>query len=192
MGFFQELVRRTGFPMVCHDNGGMFTWGNQTARSRIASVKAWAQDPAGPVYAKAGKVLLVGGSMGGVVMYNYAKEFIAQVAAIVALIPVTDLQDLVANNRGGYASSIQTAYGVGAGNVADADNPAKNTAVLSQVPISIYHASDDPICIASTITAFAAATGAQRVDVGALGHTNDAIYYCDHEAAAAFLLANAP
>lgn len=183
-----DIVRKTGFPVISTDMGGLFTWGNSSARTGVANAKAYGQ---GSLWgAKSGQIILVGGSMGACVAFNYAKDNLANVIAMVGVIPVTDLEDIRVNNRGGYKTSIEAAYGLnGSTSVAAADNPAQNTATkYGTTPYVAWYAADDAIVTASTVTAFASAIGGTAYNVGSVGHSNAAVLGVDTDVLAAFLL----
>lgn len=155
------------YPMVSVDSGvwaqGGITdsnsWGNTNAQTRVGQAITWLQ-AAGGGGAKTGKVILFGISMGHAVSMNYAQANSANVQAILAVLPVNDLDDIRDNNRGSYQSSISTAWGTGAwisaGNPAlpAAANPAKTTnqTNLGAIPQRLYYASDDAICMPATVT----------------------------------------
>ena len=161
------------FPVLSVEAGGLTPWGNSTAVARVGDAVTYLQGTRG---AKAGTVLLVGASMGAVTALNYARANPTLVGAVVGLIPALDLDDIVTNNRGGGAASVNTAYGTyNEGTHGATYNPATYASTFT-IPTRLYYASDDTTCIPSTITVFdAACASATAVSVGALGHTQAAI-----------------
>lgn len=167
-----ELARN--FPMVVPDLGGGQTWGNDTAINAVGQARTFLHGAGG---AKAGKDVLVGVSMGFLAAMNYARAFPGNVAGVVGILPVSDLNDIVTNNRGGFAGNVHAAYG---GTYVEAvhgltHNPTNYAATIT-VPVRLYYAINDTIVIPSTVTGLAAAIpGATATSLGALGHTEDAI-----------------
>lgn len=168
------------YPVLSIDAGGQ-SWGNATALARAADGQTRLQGtpitPNGPYGAKAGKIILIGSSMGAQLALNYAKANPTLVACVVGIIPVVDVQDIVTNNRAGLAASVNAAYGGAYSNATYGAtyNPAVYAASYN-IPTQLWYASDDTTTIASAVTAFAAA--AQNVtatSVGALGHTSAAV-----------------
>lgn len=138
-------------------------WGNSTIRTNMSTLRTNLQSG---TFAS-GKVHLLGFSAGGTACLNWAKANPTLVQSICLVIPAVDIQDIYDNNRSGFQASISAAYG---GRPADADNPADNAASFVDFPIRIYYSTNDTICIASTITTFATATGAELISMGAVGH----------------------
>lgn len=167
---FHALAEK--FMIVSADLGGD-TWGNATANTRVGQAITYLQAQG----AKAGKVALVGLSMGAVVALNYAREFPGNVSCVAAIIPVVDIEDVRANNRSGLAASINAAHG-GAYDQATMGatrNPVTFASTLN-LPVKIWNASDDTTALASRVAAFdAAAPNCDVVSLGALGHTEAAI-----------------
>lgn len=154
------------------DLGGTNTWGNSTAVARVASAVAylrstWDQD---------GPVVLVGISMGTLSAMAYTLANPTEVAAVAAVIPALDLNDLKVNR--GLAGAIDPAYGGTYNNATDGPthNPVLFAASLPAIPIQLWTASDDAVCVDSTADAFVTARPqTTRVDLGALGHSDAAV-----------------
>lgn len=170
-----QAVARAGFPVLTTDLGGTDTWGNDTAIARLTEAKTYLQGAAWN--AKAGTVLLLGQSMGALAMLNWARQNLASVAAAVGLVPVSDLNDVYANNRGGFAAGIDTAYG---GSYVDSTqkalhNPAYFATLgdLAGLNYQAHYGSSDTIVIPSTVTGLVSAIGgtASAVNVGAYDHS---------------------
>lgn len=180
-----RLLVAAGYPVVSGDlgsvaggfatPGGLNGWGNASVVSRIGSVRTYAQGAA--VGARAGGVILVGISMGATGALNYAKANSANVIAAVGIIPVTDLDDIRINNRGGLRTSVDTAWEVTYPAALPAGaNPATDIGALTSVPTRLYYGAADTTVIASTVTAVAAAVGATSVDLGAgAGHSETTV-----------------
>lgn len=180
-----DLLAERGFPVAAHDLGGVATWGNDTAQTKIGDARTYMQ--AAPISAAAGPVLLWAGSMGTLAALNYARNNPANVLAVACGLPPTDLADLHDNNRPigetGVAASIEAAYGGLAGyNAARAaHNPAEHTAEYASlgVPIKLWYSGNDTTVIPSTVTTFASAAGIEAVNVGSVGHTFPSAYADD-------------
>jgi hypothetical protein len=117
--------------------------------------------------------------MGNLSAMAYARANPTQVAAIAGVIPALDLNDIHANNRGGAAAGVNTAYG-GAyvqATHGPTHNPVTYAATLpASLPIAIWTASDDPLCVPATTTTFMTARpGTGNNSVGALGHSEASV-----------------
>lgn len=150
--------------------GGTTTYGNDTAIERIGEAWDWLPNQ---IACPTDKVLVIGESMGGCDVLNWVQRNLGVVAAVALMVPLVDLADVHDNNRGGLASEIETAYGGGAGYAAavDAHNPLEFATDLAGIPIKIWNASNDTLIVPATVAAFAAASGAETVDMGAVGHS---------------------
>jgi dienelactone hydrolase len=183
------------YPTVSFD-GGAFgsgtttdtnSWGNPNAQTRLGQAITWLQSPSGGG-AKTGQVLLVGYSMGHALSLTYAQANPQNVAAIVGMLPVNDIDDIRDNNRGTFRASISTAWGTGAWTAPGVPplpanaNPAKvvtqpNCAWLN-IPQLLIAANDDQICTMASCIALATAQGqkCQLVNTGnSGGHTDTTI-----------------
>lgn len=158
---------------VC-DLGGQ-TWGNDTVITRIGQARTYLRN----TWGSEGQVTLVGISMGGLAALAYALANPSAVRAVALIIPALDLNDLVVNNRGGAAADVNAAYGGAYNNATHGPthNPAVYAASLrATMPIAIWTASDDPICVPSTADGFVTSRPqTARTDVGALGHSEASI-----------------
>lgn len=150
----QMWLADCGWPVVTPDLSGDPCC-NDTGTARVGEARTWLQ--AAPQSAKAGKVILLGYSEGGGIAMKYALDHPENVAAMVLLNPLSDLQDVVTNNRGGFASLLNAAY---AGGYSDAfygaaHNPKLFAPTLAEagIPTYIAHASDDAVVIPSTVQA---------------------------------------
>lgn len=185
-----ELARN--FPVACCDLGGSQTWSSDAAINAVTAAVAWLKDPA-KGGAKTDKVYLVGVSMGNLAAMGWARTHVADVAAICSLIPVSDLNDIVANNRGGFAGNVNAALGHVYNEGADGPtrNPTNYGAALAGIPTRLYYAGSDTVVIPSTVTGLATVIGssATAVSAGALPHGESAIAAIDPTLVTAFLRA---
>lgn len=163
-------------PVVLADLGGRSTFGNPTSLARIDDARRYLQGTWG---ARSGPVALIGVSMGAVGALNYAAANRAHVTAAVGVLPLSDLHEIY--TRGGpvdYASMIAAAWGVpvGAALPGGAD-PTRNTADLVGLPYQAWYASNDHVVPAATVTNLTTLLGvrAEAIDMGALGHSQQAI-----------------
>jgi acetyl esterase/lipase len=178
-------------PVVVADLGGPYTFGNPTTVARIASARAYLQDVWG---ARPGAVALVGTSMGGAGALNFAARHRDQVAAVVGVVPVCDLEELYTGHDGGYAPYIAAAWGITVGQVLPLlANPLDNVLALLGLPLQVWYASDDDVVPPSTVDALLSllGLGTESHDVGRLGHTQAAIGAADVPAILAFLARHA-
>jgi hypothetical protein len=151
------------FPGIAGDNGGTSTWGNSTSLTRLGGNIARVQARPGSDPNKYG---LMFGSMGGLISLNYAAQAAVKPKAIVGVIPVINTNDIVQNNRGGFAAAVNTAYG-GAYNEATmgaTSNPwtMRTAAKLLGIPMLFYYGTTDAICIPQFTTDFAAGDPTNR------------------------------
>lgn len=151
---------------------------------------AWGNDGVGDATTGSGKAALdaleamgavgphdgIGFSMGCLNLLNIGKRAPTRLRRLVLTSPVLDPGDIHDNNRGGLATSIETAAG-GAGSYAawiDAHNPnhsAFRAAVIAAGwRILVLRSTDDPICLPAIADAWAAAVGATVISMGAQGH----------------------
>lgn len=177
-----------GYPVLSCDLGvpaagitNANAWGNPNCLTRIGQAITYLQGAGEYRGAKTGKVLLLGVSMGNCGAVNYAAANPSNVAGIVSIIPVWDVEDIRTNDRGSYRASIGSAHGVTYPTALPAGrNPKDNAASLNGVvPYKCWYAADDTIAIASAAIAGAAAAGGAAVDVGNLGHSNAAVVAVD-------------
>lgn len=124
--------------------------------------------------AKAGKVVLLAFSMGGLLALNYAQRNPAKVACCVLMCPVLSLKTVHDGNQGGYQSDIETAYG---GSVAyaaavNAHDPLTFAASLT-TPVKVYYSTDDFFCTPAYVTTLTSSSGGSlaSLSMGASGHS---------------------
>ena len=139
-------------------NLGTATWGNDTVVDRIESARLNLV----ALGCRSDKVGLVGTSMGGISCWSYARANPTKVAAIVAMIPVCDIEDM--RPIGGFGVQIEAAWGIAAGGVLpDRANPntVANAALIasSGASISLYYSTADTTTRPGPVTQLAAKLG---------------------------------
>jgi alpha-beta hydrolase superfamily lysophospholipase len=181
------------YPTLSCTFAGQQSWGNDTSIATVTDAVNYLQSTFG---AASGKVLLVGQSMGHAVLANWARANRALVGGLVGIVPVSDLNDMVTNNRGGTAANINAAYG---GTYSDTThgpthNPTKYAAAdLASLPWLGFYASDDTTVVPSTVTGLRSliGTSATAVNIGTGGHTDTVVANLNVSQLLAFLAANA-
>lgn len=157
-------------------------WGNAGVLEKMAETKTWLQGSGG---AKAGKISLIGISMGATAALNYAlslgssaKETIASIAL---LSPVLDTADVAGVPRDIYLEqSLYYAFGGSESTFAvqgPAYNPQDNLSEINalKIPIHIWYSSDDPIAYHGVTEDFIESSGPYVTGtvVGAYQHSID-------------------
>jgi pimeloyl-ACP methyl ester carboxylesterase len=167
-GNIPGVVAQRGIVNYAGDFGGISTWGNNSAVSTIGEAVDYLAASLGAV----GPIHMLGGSMGALNVLNYAKRFPADVASLTLIIPLVALDAFHDENRGGYATTVEAAYGGLAGYNADIANrdPSQWTSEVPDVPTRIYYSTNDPLCLPAEVLAFATAIGAEPISLGAVGH----------------------
>lgn len=142
-----------GHVIISADLGGVATWGNDTALSRITAATSVlrAQNNVDD-----GPVVLVGQSMGGLNSILWAKSNTDDVLCIVLVIPVINLTD-IHDNRG-LDTVIDAAYlgGYSEDTYGSSKNPATLAAngELNGIEMLLYYGTTDTICVPSESIAF--------------------------------------
>lgn len=183
-------LTRAGFIVVWGDlsqTASQGTFGNTTAQTRIGQLRTFVQGAGSPLQAAAGKVHIFAASGGVAAALNYARANPANVASIVGLGPLVDLQDLYTNRlpqSGVTQAEVDTAYGGSVAASYATHNPSAsgNQAALSGVPIKLYYSTDDPFIPPSTVTNYqslvqAAGGTCEIQSLGAVGHTDTGLSY---------------
>lgn len=163
-----QLVR-AGFPLIACDLGGMngYTWGDDASLARVTD--AWSFGVS-KLNAKADKMILWAGSMGGQTALVYAATNGANVAAVGAAIPALDPETIRAGDLQSYASSINAVYG---GAVPTSRRPAHIAASIT-CPVALWPSGNDPICLPTCASYFMAQshpTGATANWLGNVSHS---------------------
>lgn len=168
------------------DGGGTAQWGNATAVAAYHAAIAYAHSVSGT----SGPATIVGISMGMAAACNLAKTWPGDVGRIIGIVPVSDLGDVVTNDRGGNAASVNAAYGGSYASNGTATNPLALAPSLT-VPLQIWYGSADVVCVPSTVTALLAAWGGttQATLVAGGTHGNSTYNAIDRESLRAFAAA---
>lgn len=180
------------YPAIAGDNGGQQTWGNDTAITRLGGNLTRLQARAD---VHDSEYALIGDSMGGIVSLNYAAQATVKPKAMVMVIPVINIEDIRANNRSGYAASINAAYG-GAYNestMGATKNPytMRAAAKLQGIPMLIFYGATDTLCLPTFVQQFAAADPTKRTLVSIpTGHDFDTYNAVNHQMILDFLNQN--
>ncbi len=183
----RTIVDQCGLIGVSADIGGSSTWGNATLKSRLDAMYSYTQ---GLSRVKKGKVILVGQSMGGLAMLNWARANKSKVAAVVGVIPVTNMNSAIAN---GYSAPVAAAYG---GAYSDASygaqyNPRVFAADLAGIPGQLWVGATDQIANTTDAGAVVAAASSIKMMTIAGAHAESTLGNIDLAEMARFLTANA-
>lgn len=167
-----RAIAERGTAVIAGDNGATSStrWGNSDSDTSVDALRSYAGTAFG---ATTTTVAALGTSMGAATILNWARTHLSSVTRIALVVPAVDIEDIRANNRQSAQASIETAYTNNATWQATRStrNPVEYAAELAAIPIRIWHSTDDPVCVPSTITAFAAAHGNTTVSsLGAVGH----------------------
>lgn len=178
-----------GYTAFSGDNGGPNTWGNSASISGLATSYGRLQSQS---TVNADKVALIASSMGGLVAFNWTAQNTSKVSCIVGLIPVINTNDIVVNNRGGYAAAVKAAYGGYSEMVMGSRyNPATIAASgkgLQGVPMLLFCGVTDTVCVISEARAFASRPGMSVTLVGLPGgHSEDTYKSVDRSLIMEFL-----
>jgi alpha-beta hydrolase superfamily lysophospholipase len=188
-GQFSNLTAlvAAGYPVLACDLGGSL-WGYDPFRARVDSAITYLQ---GTVGAKAGKVVVVGTSMGGLGALVYAANNPTKVSGVVGIGPTSDMQHVVSNNDGGLAAIVNAAY---PGGYSDATYGATfNPQVLAAagkftMPVRLWIGSADTTVIPSTVTTLANTIGANAtISYLSGGHAESTWFEVDSTALVKFV-----
>jgi pimeloyl-ACP methyl ester carboxylesterase len=161
----QGVVKETG-RLTCSlaENS---SWGNSAQLTRITTVVDACQSRG---YFPSGTVNLFGNSAGCLSVLKWALANPTRVNAIGLALPASDLQSLYDRNPiSGVTTSIAAAYG--GARPLDADNPHLSADDLAGIPMRLWRAEDDDVVPAVEVDELAAATGAEIVELGPVGHS---------------------
>lgn len=156
---FAQMLAQAGYVVVAADLGGQ-VFGNDTHVARIEASRVLL----GSYVAQPSKAILVGFSMGGLGALNYCRANPTSVAAIAAVSPSADLDDIRNRNVFGLQSQIDTAWGVtypaALPTRANPSSQANATAIASSgAPVRIYYSTGDTAVLPATITTLASRIG---------------------------------
>lgn len=171
------------YPAISGDYGGQQGWGNATATTRMSSYLDSLKSRPDVDNSKYG---LIGDSMGGLSILNFTAESTVKPSAIVMVIPVINLTDVHTNNRNGNRQLINNSYG---GAYSEATygatrNPytMKATSKLTGIPMLIFYATNDLICLQQYTDEFIAADPGFRTGVLMQGAHDEPTYRkVDHQ-----------
>jgi len=189
IGNITRTLAQAGYSVLSIYGGGD-TWGNAACMSLMSDGVEYLKSHLG---AKAGKVALIGGSMGGLAVANWARANPSQVAAIVGLTPVSDVTDIHTNNRALLASSINGAYSGGWSEAVYGATRNPHTYAgtdLVGLAYKAWYGASDTTVIPSTVTDVATAIGGTASAVSVTGNHTTALSNIPPEDVLAFLNAN--
>lgn len=159
-----RTILATGAAVACSPFGGDL-YANPDARTAMTALVDYCT---GPALGAAPKVGWFGFSMGGQSALVWSGQHPERSRFVVAAAPLVDVRSIDG------AAGLEAAYPGGWTQAAHGatSNPATiaDTGAYSGIPIALTYSSDDPVIPPSTVTSFAAASGATAVTVGALGH----------------------
>lgn len=162
-----------GFPCIIAELGGVSTWGNDTAQTRLSDAWRYMKRVWG---VKPDQCVLYTQSMGNVAGMNWARHFSSNVAAIAGEVPVISLDDVHDRNPspGTFAGLIEGAYtDLATYNAAQpTHDPYANltTHAALDIPTEYWAATDDIICLYSIAQAFEAGGACTLHSIGTGGH----------------------
>lgn len=171
LGNIITAVVAAGYPVLCPFGGGD-TWGNTLGQARMDEARTYLQ---GTLGAKPGKIGLIGGSMGGLSILNWARNHLTDVAVAVGITPVSDVTDIHTNNRSGLASSINGAYPAvwSEATYGASFNPHTYASSLTGLNYKAWYGASDTIVITTTVTDVVSSIGGTASAVSVTGdHTS--------------------
>jgi hypothetical protein len=164
---FVQALTRIGFTVVAATFTN--TWGNATTLARLGDALGYARTNLG-AHPTAAPIIF--GISHGACLLRWHQANSAR-AALLAL-PAIDWEALRTADTLGLQDDISIAHGVTYPTPLPAGvNPAQNTASYTNLPMRIYYSTNDDVSV--NVAAFASATGATLISLGALGHTNTAV-----------------
>lgn len=157
-------------PAASGDIGGPSAWGNPASRTGIDQLWTFMVNKYG---VKSDKVLLIGGSMGGLTVLNYMHHNPTKVQAAIALIPAINLQlhhddpDTL-----GWEAEVDAAYGGHAGYLAarPEHSPYEYMNAPAGVPLSIWYSDNDTTTPFQYAIDYGEEVGAELHSLGSVGH----------------------
>lgn len=183
-GATAELARR-GYAVASSDlfdiptkwggGNGPGKWGNDTARSRGATLVTWCEDN---LKTDPTRLVICAVSHGCAAACGLGIDLSAKVIAISLAIPTVDMEDIRANNRGSLQASIEAAYTNNATwqTARPTHNPTEIADDLAAIPIYDTYGTADTICLESTQDTFAAAHGdTTKVAMSGVGHVTASV-----------------
>lgn len=181
------MVDRGHVVLSC-DLGGNATWGNGTAVARIATAIDYLLTL--PNVA-AGKVAIVGQSMGALNALNYVADFKTKVTSVSAIIPVVNLTRIHSDNQNNFAAEIAAAHG---GAYSEAvlgatRNPLTRATNgnFGTMPVQLWYGATDTLVIPSDVAAFGGFLPKAKLYPLAGGHAESTVGLIDHNTFADFV-----
>lgn len=164
----QHAVANAGIPVYSSDFVSSTHWGNDAAIAETSVARTNMNSVVSP---KTDKVLIIAISMGAPLALSWARQNPTQVAAIALITPALDLQNV--HDTTAYTAEMETAHGGAAAFTAalPTHSPTSFASELTSIPIKVWASENDPICSYARAQAFATASGAEFVSLGAVGHT---------------------
>lgn len=153
--------------LVCSALDSETLWGNATHLAHITTAVDACQSSG---WFPGGKVHLLGGSAGALVALKWALANPSRTRSITVAICPYDLEYIRANNVLGLQASVEAAVG---NPVPDSENPIKRATELAGIPIYAAYSTNDPVCPLATAEQFIAESGADGINMGAVGHNWD-------------------
>lgn len=175
-GTLLHALAERGYCVVGSDMGASprKNWGNSEAQTRIASKITWGQ---ANLPSLAGKVHLIGSSMGSVATLRYAANNLSNTYSVVNILPVNHMQQ-VRDDDATLRADIDTAWGVTYPTALPVGaDPWSLTSTLSGLKYQQWFASDDASWAGGAkASQFATSIGAvSPICLGATGHTDAAV-----------------
>lgn len=154
-----RMAADAGFLAISADWGGPQTWGNQGAMNALTRGFNYLQNES---IVKPGKVIIAGGSMGGLNALNWAARNPEKIACLSIYIPVVDMAGIHDNNLSNYASFIRNAHGGwNTATMADTWSPLHQARLgkFANMPIRLHYGTTDPLCLPEKAIEFAETVG---------------------------------
>lgn len=170
MRTFAKKITDAGYGIITSKYGSAIGFGNPAMRTQVNVVANHAQsdnDGFSHLLVGAGKLVLVGFSMGATTLLNWAGNTATPANKIKAFVGVNPLLDI---NVPSLASSVSAAYPSGVTNSTDDPKTMAQAGKYAGINCRVCWASDDSVLAHSTMAPFVTATGATEVTLGAVGH----------------------
>lgn len=152
-----------GFMVFAADFGGMQTWGNDVALAAAEDAWDWAK---GTGWCATDKAIWVPGSMGQLTVCRFAVAHPDEVAGISSFIPCFSPDDIRNTNALGARDSINTAWGIPAGQYPSAGHDplpergrplaAANLAATDGIPTQLWYSTADTVTKPQYVEEYAA------------------------------------
>lgn len=167
-----RAVTDAGYGMATSLYGGSGLFGNPTARAQVGVVADHLQtddDGFGHTLIGAGKLVLVGFSMGAVTTLNWAGNLATPTSRVKGFVGVNPLLDLNVTVPA-IQSAVAAAYPSSVTNATDDPKTMAQAGKFSGIACRVAWSSDDTTLAHSTMAPFVAAVGATEIALGAAGH----------------------